>query len=93
MSNSIINAKPEADELEGLLHQYLGEYTGKFLYSQSLIPHMSIAEYDRKFNTKSTTFEKDNKILKRAVRILYSRISKDQQSKQNQALIDQNRQL
>ena len=89
MSNGIINAKPEADELEGLLHQYLSEYTGKYIDFQVLMLILCIAEYDRKFNTKSTNFEKDNKILKRAVRILYSRISKDQ----NQALIDQNRQL
>ena len=80
MSNSIINAKPEADELEGLLHQYLGEYTGKFINFKVLMLIVSIAEFDRKFNTKSTNFEKDNKILKRAVRILYSRITKDQHS-------------
>ena len=90
MSTSIINAKPEADELEGLLHQYLSEYTGKFINLRVLIVIVFIAEYGRKFNTRSTNFEKENKILKRAVRILYSRISNN---KNQQALIDQNRQL
>lgn len=44
------------------MHQYLNEYTG---------------EYDRKFNTGGKIekqLEKDNKVLKRAVKILYLKI-------------------
>ena len=110
---SRISTAQDLDTLQERMNQYLEEYTGKCLIEfKTFLILVIVVEYQKKFgNLKNEEgnlkkVNKDNKTLKRAVRILYDKLKKRTQfdNKPNQSsdikqqvlnnnLINQNQQL
>ena len=110
---SRISTAQDLDTLQERMNQYLEEYTGKCLFEfKTFLILVIVVEYQKKFgNLKNEEgnlkkVNKDNKTLKRAVRILYDKLKKRTQfdNKPNQSsdikqqvlnnnLINQNQQL
>ena len=110
---SRISTAQDLDTLQERMNQYLEEYTGKCLIEFKIfLILVNAVEYEKKFgNLKNEEgnlkkVNKDNKTLKRAVRILYDKLKKRTQfdNKPNQSsdikqqvlnnnLINQNQQL
>lgn len=110
---SRISTAQDLDTLQERMNQYLEEYTGKCLIEfKTFLILVIVVEYEKKFgNLKNEEgnlkkVNKDNKTLKRAVRILYDKLKKRTQfdNKPNQSsdikqqvlnnnLINQNQQL